>query len=234
MQNPNSILLPYQQAWVADKSQVKICEKSRRCGISWAEAGDNAIYAAKASGRNVFYVGYNKDMARTYIEDTGWWAKQFQTIVDEVYNDDYEDILPNGDVRHIQAFVKFVSGHRVTALSSRPANLRSKQGRVVIDEAAFHDDLKGLIGAALALTMWGREIRIISTHNTVDSYFHELIEEIRAGKLKYSLHRIDLQTAVAQGLYQRICLTTGQEYSKKAEDKWVSDLYASYPAMPLS
>jgi len=227
---PNYILLPYQQAWVEDRSQVKIYAKSRRIGVSWAEAGDNALYAAKTSGGNVFYVGYNKDMARTYIEDTGWWAKQYQQIVEEAYENDYEDILPSGDVRHIQSFVvKFASGHRVTALSSRPSNLRSKQGRVVIDEAAFHDDLKGLVGAALALTMWGGEIRIISTHNTVDSYFNELIEEIRAGKLNYSLHQTDLMGAIEQGLYQRICLSTGKKYSPEAEAKWVKELYASYP-----
>jgi len=40
------VLLPYQQAWVADPSAVKICEKSRRVGLSWAEASDDALTAA--------------------------------------------------------------------------------------------------------------------------------------------------------------------------------------------
>ena len=30
-----AVLLPYQQAWAADKSQVKVVEKSRRIGLSW-------------------------------------------------------------------------------------------------------------------------------------------------------------------------------------------------------
>jgi phage FluMu gp28-like protein len=38
------ILLPYQQAWLADDSQVKVYEKSRRIGISWAEAGSDALH----------------------------------------------------------------------------------------------------------------------------------------------------------------------------------------------
>ena len=30
-------LLPYQQRWCADTSPVKLCEKSRRIGLSWGE-----------------------------------------------------------------------------------------------------------------------------------------------------------------------------------------------------
>ena len=35
----------------------------------------------------------------------------------------------------------------------------------MIDEAAFHDDLPELLKAALAFTMWGGVVRVISTHN---------------------------------------------------------------------
>jgi len=35
-----AVLLPYQQAWIADKSQLKVAEKSRRIGLTWAEAAD--------------------------------------------------------------------------------------------------------------------------------------------------------------------------------------------------
>ena len=41
------ILLPYQTRWVADKSAVKFIEKSRRVGISWAEAADDTLYASE-------------------------------------------------------------------------------------------------------------------------------------------------------------------------------------------
>ncbi|WP_230478196.1 hypothetical protein [Kingella kingae] len=40
------VLLPYQQRWIADPNPVKICEKSRRIGLSWAEAADSALLAA--------------------------------------------------------------------------------------------------------------------------------------------------------------------------------------------
>ena len=39
----NEVLLPYQKYWIEDKSQLKIAEKSRRTGITWAEAADAAL-----------------------------------------------------------------------------------------------------------------------------------------------------------------------------------------------
>ena len=38
--NPDEVLLPYQRIWIADESPLKIAEKSRRTGITWAEAAD--------------------------------------------------------------------------------------------------------------------------------------------------------------------------------------------------
>ena len=58
-----TVLLPYQQAWCADQSPVKLCEKSRRIGLSWGEAADTALLAASAKGMDAWYIGYNKDMA---------------------------------------------------------------------------------------------------------------------------------------------------------------------------
>lgn len=59
---PEAVLLPYQRDWIADTSQVKVCEKSRRIGLSWAEAADAALTAASASGMDVLnkqtYYGY--------------------------------------------------------------------------------------------------------------------------------------------------------------------------------
>ena len=34
----NTLLLGYQKRWVLDRSRIKIMEKSRQIGISWASA----------------------------------------------------------------------------------------------------------------------------------------------------------------------------------------------------
>ncbi len=221
------VLLPYQQRWVADKSPVKVCEKSRRVGLSWAEAADDALIASasrEAAGDDVWYIGYNQDMAKEFIRDVAFWARHYELAASEM-----EEVVLKDEDKDILTFViKFASGFRVTALSSRPSNLRGKQGVVVIDEAAFHDDLDGLIKAAIALLMWGGRVRIISTHNGDSNPFNELIQDCRANKKPYSVHRIEFEDAIREGLFRRICVTTGKRWSRAEEVKWIAEMRAFY------
>src|ERR1700722_5573857 len=62
MNEPLSILLPYQRRWLADQSQVKVSEKSRRIGITWTEAADRALGAATTgrAGIDGWYIGTTK------------------------------------------------------------------------------------------------------------------------------------------------------------------------------
>ena len=220
---PYAFLL-YQQRWAADTSPVKVMEKSRRIGLSWSEAADDSLFAAEAAGSDVWYIGYNKDMAEEFIGDCADWVKKYQLAAGAVE----EEILADEDKDILTFRIKFASGNKIVALSSRPSNLRGKAGLVVIDEAAFHDDLKELIKAAMALLMWGGQVRIISTHNGDANPFNELINDIRAGRIPYSLHRVTLDDALADGLYQRICLTLNRQWSPEAEAKWRTDLVDFY------
>ncbi|QPJ61691.1 MAG: hypothetical protein G3M70_07240 [Candidatus Nitronauta litoralis] len=218
------VLLGYQQRWVADRSPVKACEKSRRVGLTWAEAADSTLDAAEAEGQDTWYIGYNKEMAQEFVLDCAEWARHYHLAAGEMEEFVFED----GD-RSIKAFqIVFASGNRVTALSSRPNNLRGKQGKVIIDEAAFHDDLPGLLKAAMALLMWGGRVSIISTHDGDDNYFNEILKESRLGKLPYSVHRITLDDALKDGLYKAICQKTGKQWSKEAETEWREELIAFY------
>lgn len=220
----DAVLLPYQQKWIADTSPVKVCEKSRRVGLSWGEAADSALQAAAASGTDTWYIGYNKDMAQEFIRDCAFWAKHYNLAASEV-----EELVLRDEDRDILTFrINFSSGFRVTALSSSPSNLRGKQGRVIIDEAAFHPNLQELLKAAFALLIWGGSVAVISTHNGVDNPFSELIEDIRAGKKPYSLHRIEFDTAVRQGLCKRVFLATKREWSPEAEAAWCEEIRAIY------
>ncbi|UXM80701.1 hypothetical protein N7V09_12410 [Shewanella seohaensis] len=121
------------------------------------------------------------------------------------------------------------TGRKIQALSSRPSNLRGLQGDVVIDEAAFHESLEELLKAALALTMWGNKVRLISTHNGVDNLFNSLINDAREGRKDYSIHRITLDDAIADGLYKRICYVTGQTWTPEGEIAWREGLYKNAP-----
>ena len=218
------VLLPYQQAWVADMAPVKVIEKSRRIGISWAEAADDALLAASAKGMDVWYLGYNKEMALEFIGDCAMWAKHYQLAAGAAE----ECVIQDEDKQILAYRITFASGHRVTALSSRPSNLRGKGGKVVIDEAAFHPDLPGLLKAAMALLMWGGRVAVVSTHNGDNNPFAEMISEIRAGKKPYSLHRVTLDDALAQGLYRRICATLGRPWTAEGEAAWRTELVQTY------
>lgn len=218
------VLLPYQIRWLADESAVKIAEKSRRIGLTWTEAAASALAASAGKGMDTWYLGYNRDMALEFVETAAAWARQFNKAARAI-----EEIAVDDERRDILAYrIRFSSGHKIVALSSRPSNLRGKQGRAVIDEAAFHDNLKGLLKAALAFTMWGGCVRVMSTHNGADSTFNELINEIRAGRRPYSLHRVTLDEALADGLYHRICMKLGRKWSSAGELEWRSRLFAEY------
>ena len=220
---PESVLLAYQKRWVSDEAQLKIAEKSRRTGLTWAEAADAVLAASaakSAGGTNHFYVGSNKEMAIEFIEACAMWARAFNRAASEIE----EEIISDEDKDILTFNIRFSSGFKIQALSSRPSNLRGRQGNVTIDEAAFHEQLAEVLKAALALTMWGAKVRLISTHNGVENLFNELIQDSRAGKKRYSVHRITLDDACEQGLYQRICQVRGVEWSEAAEAEWKENL----------
>lgn len=231
---PPVVLLGYQQEWIADDAQLKIAEKGRRVGLTWAEAADDVLIAAAEGGSNVFYISAAQDMAREYIEAVALWARAFDYAAGEVSESLYDDGADVADSakRFIKTFeVSFPkSGKRIVALSSRPTNLRGKQGVIVIDEAAFAPDLAGLIKAAMAMLLWGDKVRIISTHDGSENAFNTLIQEVRAGKrgTEATVHRITFARAVEDGLYRRVCLRRGKQWSEEDEHKWVAAARAFY------
>jgi len=223
-----AVLLPYQQRWLADTSKVKVVEKSRRIGLSWAEACDSVLCAAATSGMDVWYIGYVKDMAIEFILDCAQWAEQLQSVAEAI--EISEDVFLEGEEKKsVFAFsIKFASGNRITALSSKPRNLRGKQGRVILDEAAFHEQQAEILKAAMALLIWGGDLRIISTHDGDDNPFNQLIKDIRAGRYPYSVHRFTFEEALYEGLYRRICMRTGEAWSEEGQVKWASEIRAYY------
>ncbi|WP_338665005.1 terminase family protein [Pararoseomonas sp. SCSIO 73927] len=228
------VLLPYQAALVEEieRNEVVICEKSRRIGATWG-VGSKAVLlsAAKRSerGMDTFYIGYNLEMAREFIDVCAMWAAAFDEAATTVAEFLFEDRKKGEDTRHIQAFrIAFASGFEIVALSSRPRSLRGRQGFVIIDEAAFHEALAELIKAAIALLMWGGKVLIISTHDGEENYFNELIKDARAEKNPYKVVRIAFDEAIEQGLYARICLVRGMEYSIETEAAFRAKIRAFY------
>lgn len=228
----DGILMDHQKEWLEDQSDLKLGEKGRRTGITYAEALDDTIIASSArsaGGDNVFYIGDTKDKGREFIGYVAHFARVVAKELVDVEEFLFEDERADGTSKFISAYrVSFASGFRVEALSSRPENIRGLQGVVCIDEAAFHKDVRQVMDAVNALLIWGGRIRIISTHNGVLNPFNELIREAKAGKVPYSLHFIPFSKAVENGLYRRVCLTRGKPWSQEAQDKWEALIRGAY------
>lgn len=228
----DGILMDHQKAWLEDQSPLKLGEKGRRTGITYAEALDDTLIAAasrSAGGDNVFYIGDTKDKGREFIGYVAHFAKVVAGQLGQVEEFLFEDQLEDGSSRQISAYrVRFASGFRVEALSSRPENIRGLQGVVVIDEAAFHANVRAVLDAVNALLIWGGRIRVISTHNGKLNPFNELINEAKAGKVPFSLHFIPFDAAVKNGLYRRVCLLRGLTYSAEAEAEWEAKIRGAY------
>lgn len=223
-----TVLLDFQKKWVADETPVKVWEKSRRIGASWGEAADTALLASSQEGMDSWYIGYNKAMAEEFIADCANWAKFYNLAASEI-SEEIELFEDGNEQKAILTYViRFASGHKITALSSRPNNLRGKQGRVILDEFAFHDNPGELLKAAFALLIWGGQVHIISTHDGDSNPFNQLVQDVLAGKFPYSLHRTTFDDAVSQGLFKRVCLRTKKEWSPKAEKEWKQSIRDFY------
>lgn len=228
----DGVLMAHQTEWIADESTLKVCQKGRRTGITFAEAFDCTLIAAarrSAGGQNVFYIGDTKPKGREFIGYCAHFAKtvskEMLAIEDGIFFDQRED----GSTKAISSYIiRFSSGFRIEALSSRPENIRGLQGTVVIDEAAFHRDVFGVLDAVSALLIWGGKIRIISSHNGLSNPFNELIKEAQAGKNGYSVHTYTFGDAIRNGLYKRVCLIKGDEWSQEDQDAWEAKIRKAY------
>lgn len=227
-----AVLLPYQAKTLSlldGGSQLCYVEKSRRIGLTWGLAAYAVLRAGRqraAGGMDVMYISYSREMTREFVDACAMWSHAFDSAASAA-----EELLfeqGDGD-KAINAFrIKFASGFEIMALSSAPRGLRGKQGVVIIDEAAFVDNLKELLKAALAFLMWGGQVVVCSTHDGVDNDFNAAIQDVLAGRGKGDHLRIDFDQALEQGLYQRICLVTGRSWEPTAEARWRQDIIDFY------
>lgn len=224
------VFLPYQQelAKAVAHYPVVVVEKSRRTGYSWAAAAVAVFETSPEKGaQNTYYMGYDYEMAREFICYVGEWAKKIGEAASPFEEFLFKD--PENPDKDIKAFrVTFANGREVVALPSVARALRGKQGFVIIDEAAFHDDLKEVLKAAFALLIWGGKVLVISTHNGEDNLYNELIKDIRAEKKPYKLLRCTFDDALRDGLYKRICAKQGKKWSEAEEFKWRKEIYDFY------
>lgn len=190
--------LPYQMAWLNDTSRLKIAEKSRRIGWTYVQSYEDARDAARQGGMDVWFSSADESAAREYILYVQQWAELFHLsaeVLGEVV------LSARDDIKALS--VRFASGKRINALSSNPKAFRSKGGKLVLDEYAFHPDPDALWRAASPIITWGFPARVISTHNGQSGRYYRMVDEARKGN-RWTLHSITIETALDQGLLDKI------------------------------
>jgi len=234
------VLMKHQRDWLelTGQADLAVAGKGRRTGITFAEAlGDTLIAAARksAGGDNVYYIGDTKEKGLEFIGYSAHFSRVIARAqafgisdIEEFLFDDQQD---DGTTRKITAYrIRFASSFVITALSSRPANIRGLQGIVVLDEAAFHPNVQAVLDAATALLIWGGKIRVISSHNGRKNPFNQLIEDIKAGRYGNSAKVLiaTFDDAVKNGLYERVCMMKGTTPTAEGKHEWYSKIRNLY------
>jgi phage FluMu gp28-like protein len=211
--------LPYQAAWLKDKSLFKVFEKSRRIGGTYVQSFedvDDLINMERLPA--VYFSSADLSAAAEYIRYAAKWAKVYNVVGK---SKDIQVIEEDG----IKTFVvELINGKRIHALSSNPKAFRSKGGKLVLDEFAFHDNPEDMWKAARPIVTWGYPVRILSTHNGVNSKFNRFIKDIKRGKLKWGLHTVTIHRAVEDGLVDKIM---GRKTTEAERLAWLEEARGS-------
>jgi phage FluMu gp28-like protein len=194
--------LPYQERWLADRSRLKIAQKSRRIGWTYVQSYEDCRDAVRADGgMDVWFSSADQSAAEEYIRYCERWIKMFDAAAKSIG----ECVIDSE--RSVKALViELSNGKRINALTSNPKRFRSKGGKVVLDEYAFHDDQDAMWRAASPAITWGYPLRVISTHNGRSCRYYRMVSDAeKAGpKSKWSLHTVTIVDAVNGGLVDKI------------------------------
>jgi phage FluMu gp28-like protein len=239
------ILLPFQLRWCEDESPAKLGEKSRQIGWTWTEAYDcvsRRFRRTQPRKLNYWFSSTDESAGVEFIEYSAFFARKLFARIADRFTEEVE--APELRKGFITAHCIRVSEDvKITAMSSNPRRFRGKRGDVRVDEAAFHDDPEGMHDAASPVTQWGGTYATWSTHFGEGSLFNRFIvtakkiyaamghdpsnppdvsfDALEAAALKlgvspvFSLHRVTLLDAIAQGLVERINEVTGSNLSRE-------------------
>lgn len=194
--------LPTQERWIKSRRRLKIMQKTRRFGGSYAN-NYAAVERVCVKG-NPFdaWIG-SRDMlaARLSVNDGKGFARKLKQGLQ-----DHGEVILDDD-RKLRAFeIEFSNGRFLRALSSSPDAFAGKQGWISLDEFALHKDPRQLYGIVQPGIMRGGSLSIISTHRGTGNFFNELIKEItQKGNPKgFELFTVNIEQAVQEGLWIKI------------------------------
>lgn len=214
--------LPTQERWIKSKARLKLMEKTRRYGGSYAN--NYAVAERTAMKGNIFdsWIG-SRDLlaARLSLNDVKFFARNVLRLGAE----DRGEVVLNAET-DLRAFeVEFANGRFARGLSSSPDAFAGKQGWISLDEFALHKDPRQLYGIVQPGIMRGGSISIISTHRGTGNFFNELVREIKekGNPKRFDFFSIHIEDAVKEGLWIKIQQTLKANAVEDERLGWTDD-----------
>lgn len=204
--------MPYQVDWILDQSNAMDWEKSRRIGATYADSYKSCRERNSIDyRRDLWFSSADESAAFEYALYCRQWCEMLEAAIRETI----EVLEDDKGYKFNNYVVEFPNSSRINCMTSNPRRFRSKGGDVVLDEFAWHDNARAMLDAAMPVTTWGYNIRILSTHNGEESEFNRivrLIKRVQSGELtfeqartfEWSLYRTPITVAVEQGLAEKV------------------------------
>lgn len=215
----DSYFLPYQDRWIEDDSILKLAEKSRRVGFTYASSyrmfskcmNRGAGFTQWVSSRDMFTA---QELIKDYVSK---WCKLANLAAKGMYGDNVEVVDTDKDIK---AFVcDFPNGARIVSLASTPEVFAGKGGDIFLDEVDLHKDSGKLVDMAMPCITWGNQLEAVSAYRVDGSTSTPWAVMIKDAKKdnpqSASLHRVTIHDAVAQGLVEKIVEATGKEQTRE-------------------
>lgn len=237
--------LPYQRAWMQDRSRFKIGMFARQTGKTFsncAEIVESCIDHAAAGARTRWVIlSRGERQAKEAMDEA---VKPITKAFWEVYKGvlrgpppeveeglfraaPREGGVPGEEYRTFE--VVYPGGSRITALPANADTARGFSANVLLDEFAFHADSKAIWGALFpVISKGGQVLRVVSTPNGKGNKFYDLMT---ARESVWSRHEVDIYEAVRQGLDRdidqlRAGLGDADLWAQEFELKWLDEATA--------
>lgn len=224
----------YQRKWFEDAAPMKIAEKSRRIGFDYGDAACTVLdRLTGVSCRNMWYAAHEESAAREYMEYVRFMAKTYGDVSNLIVR---EEVIDDTGLLKFEVTLPTPRGDaRVTGMTGNPTRFRSKGGDVTLSELAWHPHPREMLKAAKPATTLGGRVSVFSSHNGAASVFNLALlgaRRILAGEGKpddvaFSIHRVTIHDAVAQGMVERINRCEGTNFTREG---WLAQERAKYTA----
>lgn len=189
------ILLPYQRAWVEDRSRFKIGMWSRQTGKSFATAGESVLDCLTRPGQLWVCLSAGERQAFEWLRKARQWADALKVAVDS-----YAETANAADARGSKGEIVFANGSRILAIPANPDTARGYSANLILDEFAIHEkswEIWAAIFPSISNPLSGeKKLRIVSTPKGMGNKFADLWHKNDA----YSKHKTTIEDAVAAGL----------------------------------